>query len=46
MQPDITANHRRRLMGGVGVSSAPSGERDEKCTQAGMDTVKLELETF
>lgn len=34
------------IIGGVGVSGAPSGEQDEKCAQAGIDAVKFELETF
>ena len=32
------------LMGGVGVSGAPSGETDEKCAQAGIDEVMTDLE--
>lgn len=31
-------------IGGVGVSGAPSGELDEKCAQAGLDAVQMELE--
>jgi uncharacterized protein GlcG (DUF336 family) len=34
------------IIGGIGVSGAPSGEQDEKCAQAGIDAVKFELETF
>jgi uncharacterized protein GlcG (DUF336 family) len=34
------------ILGGVGVSGAPSGEQDEKCAQAGIDAVKFELESF
>lgn len=32
------------LLGGVGVSGAPSGETDEACAQAGIDRVLDELE--
>lgn len=32
------------IMGGIGVSGAPSGETDEKCAKAGLDTVKGDLE--
>jgi uncharacterized protein GlcG (DUF336 family) len=34
------------IIGGVGVSGAPSGVTDEKCAQAGVDAVKFELESF
>jgi uncharacterized protein GlcG (DUF336 family) len=34
------------IIGGVGVSGAPSGETDEKCAQAGIDAIKFELESF
>ena len=34
------------IIGGVGVSGAPSGVTDEKCAQAGIDAIKFELETF
>ena len=34
------------IIGGIGVSGAPSGEQDEKCALAGIDAVKFELETF
>jgi len=34
------------IIGGIGVSGAPTGEQDEKCAQAGMDAVKFELEAF
>lgn len=34
------------IIGGVGVSGAPSGEQDEKCAQAGIDTIKFDLESF
>lgn len=33
-----------RLLGGVGVSGAPSGETDEACAQAGIDRVLDDLE--
>ncbi len=32
------------ILGGVGVSGAPSGETDEKCAKAGIDAVIAELE--
>lgn len=32
------------LLGGVGVSGAPSGETDEACAQAGVDAVLTDLE--
>lgn len=32
------------LLGGVGVSGAPSGETDEKCAQAGIEAVQTDLE--
>ena len=32
------------LVGGVGVSGAPSGETDEECAQAGVDLVAADLE--
>jgi len=34
------------IIGGIGVSGAPSGEQDEQCAQAGIDAVKFELESF
>lgn len=34
------------IVGGVGVSGAPSGTTDEKCAQAGIDAVKFDLETL
>lgn len=33
-----------QLLGGVGVSGAPSGETDERCAQAGIDKVIDDLE--
>ena len=32
------------IVGGVGVSGAPSGETDEKCARAGLDEISLDLE--
>ena len=32
------------LIGGVGVSGAPSGETDAECAQAGIDAVMVDLE--
>ena len=32
------------ILGGVGVSGAPSGKTDEKCAQAGVDAVADDLE--
>lgn len=32
------------ILGGVGVSGAPSGETDEKCARAGVDAVSADLE--
>lgn len=32
------------LLGGVGVSGAPSGETDQECAQAGVDAVQVDLE--
>jgi uncharacterized protein GlcG (DUF336 family) len=34
------------IIGGIGVSGAPTGTQDEKCAQAGIDAVKFELEAF
>jgi uncharacterized protein GlcG (DUF336 family) len=34
------------ILGGVGVSGAPSGEIDEKCAVAGIEAVRFELESF
>jgi len=34
------------IIGGVGVSGAPSGLTDEKCAQAGVDAVRFELESI
>jgi len=32
------------LIGGVGVSGAPSGETDEECAKAGVEAVQLDLD--
>ena len=32
------------LLGGVGVSGAPTGETDQACAQAGVDAVAVDLE--
>lgn len=32
------------IVGGVGVSGAPSGQIDEKCARAGIDAVQMDLE--
>jgi uncharacterized protein GlcG (DUF336 family) len=32
------------LIGGIGVSGAPSGETDAECAQAGVDAVMMDLE--
>lgn len=32
------------IVGGVGVSGAPTGEIDEKCASAGVDAVRMDLE--
>lgn len=32
------------LIGGIGVSGAPSGETDEQCAQAGIDAVQDDME--
>jgi len=32
------------ILGGIGVSGAPSGETDEKCAQAGLDAIMDDLE--
>ncbi|MDX1810544.1 MAG: heme-binding protein [Gammaproteobacteria bacterium] len=40
----VPVNAGGRILGAVGVSGAPSGKLDEKCAQAGIDTVLDELE--
>jgi len=32
------------IMGGIGVSGAPSGETDQECAQAGLDAINADLE--
>lgn len=32
------------ILGGVGVSGAPTGEQDEHCAQAAIDAIRFELE--
>jgi len=34
------------IIGGVGVSGAPTGVQDEQCAQAGIDSIRFELEGF
>lgn len=33
------------ILGGIGVSGAPSGETDQACAQAGLDAILFDLET-
>ena len=40
----IPINIGGTIYGGIGVSGAPSGETDEKCATAGLDTVREDLE--
>ncbi len=40
----IPINIGGSILGGIGVSGAPSGEIDEKCAQAGLDAVSDDLE--
>lgn len=40
----IPINIGGTIMGGIGVSGAPSGETDEKCAKAGLDAVREDLE--
>jgi len=40
----VPINAGGRILGGVGVSGAPSGILDEKCAQAGIDAVVDDLE--
>jgi uncharacterized protein GlcG (DUF336 family) len=40
----IPINIGGNLMGGIGVSGAPSGETDEKCARAGLEAVRADLE--
>lgn len=40
----IPINVGGTIMGGIGVSGAPSGETDEKCARAGLEAVRVDLE--
>lgn len=40
----IPINIGGSILGGIGVSGAPSGLTDEKCAKAGLDAVKTDLE--
>lgn len=40
----IPVNIGGTILGGIGVSGAPSGETDEKCAKAGLDAVSADLE--
>lgn len=40
----LPINAAGTILGGIGVSGAPSGETDEKCAQAGIDAIKDDLE--
>jgi len=40
----IPINIGGSILGGIGVSGAPSGATDEKCAQAGLDAVSEDLE--
>lgn len=40
----IPINIGGSIMGGIGVSGAPSGKTDEKCAIAGLDAVRVDLE--
>ena len=40
----IPINIGGSILGGIGVSGAPSGEVDEKCATAGLDAVRDDLE--
>lgn len=40
----IPINVGGAILGGIGVSGAPSGVTDEKCAQAGLDAIKVDLE--
>lgn len=40
----LPINAAGTILGGVGVSGAPSGETDEKCAKAGIDAVLADLE--
>ena len=32
------------LLGGIGVSGAPGGERDDECARAGIDAIRDKLD--
>ncbi|WJW76404.1 heme-binding protein [Thiohalobacter sp. IOR34] len=34
------------IIGGIGVSGAPSGKLDERCAQAGLDAINFDLQTL
>lgn len=40
----LPINAGGNILGGIGVSGAPSGETDEKCAQAGIDAIIDDLE--
>lgn len=40
----IPINIGGTILGGIGVSGAPSGKTDEKCAKAGLDAVSADLE--
>ena len=40
----IPINVGGSILGGIGVSGAPSGETDEKCASAGLEAVRADLE--
>ena len=40
----IPINIGGNIMGGIGVSGAPSGKTDEKCAKAGLDAVRADME--
>ena len=40
----VPINIGGNIMGGIGVSGAPSGWTDEACAQAGLATVREDLE--
>jgi uncharacterized protein GlcG (DUF336 family) len=40
----IVVNAQGSLLGGIGVSGAPSGADDQSCAQAGLDSVAMDLE--
>jgi len=40
----IPVNIGGTILGGIGVSGAPTGETDEKCANAGLDAIRDDLE--